>query len=189
MTQHSHLDIARLLQDEQGNAPKSLPPIHLWQPPFCGEIDMCIKANGEWLYQGTPIKRHTLVKLFSSILRKEDDGAFYLVTPVEKVRITVEDAPLVAVLVDRVIEDGVAYLKLTTATDDVVIVDENHPLWVIETQQQPRPYIRVRDSLDALVGRNVFYQLVNWAELHHIEGKLCYAVQSAGQWFKISEAT
>ena len=89
MTQHSQikadpLTIARLLQDEQGNVPKGLPPIHKWHPPYCGEIDMQIKANGEWFYQGTPIQRHALVKLFSTILRKEEDGHFYLVTPVEK---------------------------------------------------------------------------------------------------------
>ena len=128
MTQHSQikadpLTIARLLQDEQGNVPKGLPPIHKWHPPYCGEIDMQIKANGEWFYQGTPIQRHALVKLFSTILRKEEDGHFYLVTPVEKVRIQVEDAPLLASHVERVVENGVAYLRFKTLTEDVVVID------------------------------------------------------------------
>lgn len=188
MTQHSQikadpLTIARLLQDEQGNAPKGLPPVQQWQPPFCGDIDMYIKANGQWLYQGTPILRHTLVKLFSSILRKEE-GEFYLVTPVEKVRIQVEDAPLVASQVEKIEDQGICYLRFKTLTDDVVIMDDRHFLQVnYDSLGEPRPYLRVREQLDALLTRNVFYQLVNWAEIKQINDKDYYAVQSAGQWF------
>lgn len=188
MTQHSQiksdpLTIARLLQDEQGNAPKGLPPVQQWQPPFCGDIDMHIKANGQWLYQGTPILRHTLVKLFSSILRKEE-GEFYLVTPVEKVRIQVEDAPLVASQVEKIEDQGICYLRFKTLTDDVVIMDDRHFLQVnYDSLGEPRPYLRVREQLDALLTRNVFYQLVNWAEIKQINDKDYYAVQSAGQWF------
>lgn len=188
MTQHSQiksdpLTIARLLQDEQGNAPKGLPPVQQWQPPFCGDIEMHIKANGQWLYQGTPILRHTLVKLFSSILRKEE-GEFYLVTPVEKVRIQVEDAPLVASQVEKIEDQGICYLRFKTLTDDVVIMDDRHFLQVnYDSLGEPRPYLRVREQLDALLTRNVFYQLVNWAEIKQINDKDYYAVQSAGQWF------
>lgn len=188
MTQHSQiksdpLTIARLLQDEQGNAPKGLPPVQQWQPPFCGDIDMHIKANGQWLYQGTPILRHTLVKLFSSILRKEE-GEFYLVTPVEKVRIQVEDAPLVASQVEKIEDQGICYLRFKTLTDDVVVMDDRHFLQVnYDSLGEPRPYLRVREQLDALLTRNVFYQLVNWAEIKQINDKDYYAVQSAGQWF------
>lgn len=188
MTQHSQiksdpLTIARLLQDEQGNAPKGLPPVQQWQPPFCGDIDMHIKANGQWLYQGTPILRHTLVKLFSSILRKEE-GEFYLVTPVEKVRIQVEDAPLVASQVEKIEDQGICYLRFKTLTDDVVIMDDRHFLQVnYDSLGEPRPYLRVREQLDALLTRNVFYQLVNWSEIKQINDKDYYAVQSAGQWF------
>lgn len=188
MTQHSQikadpLTIARLLQDEQGNTPKGLPPVQQWQPPFCGDIDMHIKANGQWLYQGTPILRHTLVKLFSSILRKEE-GEFYLVTPVEKVRIQVEDAPLVASQVEKIEDNGICYLRFKTLTDDVVIMDDRHFLQVnYDSLGEPRPYLRVREQLDALLTRNVFYQLVDWAEIKQINDKDYYAVQSAGQWF------
>ncbi len=193
MTQHSQikadpLTIARLLQDEQGNAPKGLPPIHKWHPPYCGEIDMQIKANGEWFYQGTPIQRHALVKLFSTILRKEEDGHFYLLTPVEKVRIQVDDAPLLAINVEKIEEQGVPFLRFRTLTEDVVILDENHSLCVNENiGGEPRPYIRVRDQLDALLTRSVFYQLVDWAEVEHLNGKLCYVVKSAGLSFYLAD--
>ena len=195
MTQHSQIKsdpmaIMRLLKDENGNMPKGLPPVHKWNPDFCGDIPMQIKANGQWMYMGTPIGRPALVKLFSSILRHDDDDCFYLITPVEKVRIVVDDAPFIATLVSKVVDDGVEFLRFTTLTEDVVIVDDKHPLWVnYDEQGEPRPYIRVRDNLDALLHRNVFYQLVEWAEIREIEGESCYAVQSAGQWFKIAPAT
>jgi hypothetical protein len=192
MTQDSHIKadpmaIARLLQDEKGNMPKGLPPVHKWNPEFCGDLPMQIKANGEWLYMGTPIGRPALVKLFSSILRHDDDDCFYLITPVEKVRIVVDDAPFIAVLVVKIIEDDVEYLRFTTLTEDVIILDAEHPLWVNERADgEPRPYIHVRDRLDALIHRNVFYQLVEWATRQEIDGQWCYAVQSAGQWFAIA---
>lgn len=191
MTQHSQIKadpmaIERLLRDENGNLPKGLPPVHKWHPTNCGELPMQIKSNGEWWYQGTPILRPALVKLFSTILRHDDDGHFYLVTPVEKVKIIVDDAPFVAVLVDKFEEGGVEYLRFKTLTEDLVVVDEQHPLWVnYDASGEPRPYIHVRDRLDALVARNVFYQLVEWASIQEIDGKSCYAVQSAGQWFVI----
>ena len=127
------------------------------------------------------------VKLFSSILRHDDDDCFYLITPVEKVRIVVDDAPFIAVLVVKIIEDDVEYLRFTTLTEDVIILDAEHPLWVNERADgEPRPYIHVRDRLDALIHRNVFYQLVEWATRQEIDGQWCYAVQSAGQWFAIA---
>lgn len=192
MTQQSQFKadpaaIARLLLDENGQPRKGLPPVHKWNPPFCGDLPMQIKANGQWFYQGTPINRLPLVKLFSTILRREDDDAYYLLTPVEKVRITVDDAPFFAGVVDRVIEEGVPYLRFTTLTGDVVIADAEHPLWVnYDEGGEPRPYIRVRDRLDALIGRNVFYQLVDLAELRDVDGQTGYAVCSAGQWFMIA---
>ena len=192
MTQQSQLRsdpmaIARLLKDENGNDPKGLPPVHTWNPPFCGDIPMQIKANGQWFYMGTPINRPALVKLFSRVLRHDDDGCFYLVTPVEKVRIVVDDAPYVATLVDRVEEEGVTYLRFTTQTGDQVVVDADHPLWVTYSSDgEPRPYIRVRDRLDALVNRNVFYQLVGWATEDVVNGKQCYAIESAGIRFEIA---
>ena len=102
-------------------------------------------------------------------------------------RIVVDDAPFIAVLVVKIIEDDVEYLRFTTLTEDVIILDAEHPLWVNERADgEPRPYIHVRDRLDALIHRNVFYQLVEWATRQEIDGQWCYAVQSAGQWFAIA---
>jgi len=193
MTQQSQLKadpmaIARLLLDENGKPRKGPAPVHLWNPPFCGDLPMQIKANGQWFYTGTPISRPALVKLFSSVLRRDDDDCYYLVTPVERVRITVDDAPMIATQVDRITEDSMVFLRFTTLTEDVVIADAEHQLRVeFGADGEPRPYIRVRDRLDALVHRNVFYQLVEWAELQELGGRSCYAVQSAGEWFVVAE--
>lgn len=177
--------IARLLKDENGDDPKGLPPVHLWNPPFCGDMDMVIKRNGQWFYMGTPIGRPALVKLFSTILRRDEDGDYYLVTPVEKVRITVEDAPFLAVLVDRFEENGLAYLRFTTQTGDVVVAGEAHPLWVEYQGDEPSPYIHIRDRLNALVSRTVFYQLVEWGVVRVQEEESVLGVESAGRFFVI----
>jgi hypothetical protein len=179
------LTIARLLKDADGNDPKGLPPVHKWNPPYCGEIDMEIRRNGQWFYLGTPITRLALVKLFSTVLRHDEDGFHYLVTPVEKVRIRVEDAPFVAVTVERIREEGAEYLRFTTQTGDVVVADEAHPLRVSYQNGEPRPYLRVRDRLEALVSRNVYYQLVEWGETSATPEGERLMVTSAGQLFEI----
>lgn len=174
--------IARLLKDEQGNDPRGLPPVHKWNPPYCGEIDMEIRRNGQWFYMGTPIGRPALVKLFSTVLRHDDDGYYYLVTPVEKVRIRVEDAPFLATQVERHEEAGVAYLRFTTQTGDVVVAGREHPIRVsFRDDLEPCPYIHVRDRLDALISRNVYYQLVEWGREVLAEGRPALAVESAGE--------
>lgn len=157
------LAIARLLRDADGNYPKGLPPVHKWNPPYCGEIDMEIRRNGQWFYLGTPINRPALARLFSTVLRRDDDGHYYLVTPAEKVRIRVEDAPFVAITVERHQEEGVDYLRFTTQTGDIVVAGAEHPIRVdYRTEGEPRPYVHVRDRLEALVSRNAYYQLVEW---------------------------
>lgn len=178
--------IIRLLKDENGNDPKGLPPVHLWNPPFCGDLNMVIKRNGQWFYMGTPIGRPALVKLFSTILRRDEDD-YYLITPVEKVRITVEDAPFLAVLVEKVEESGRIYLKFTTQTGDVVIAGAEHPIWVEykEGNQEPSPYIHLRDRLHALISRNVFYQLVEWGVARQEGDEEVLEVQSDGVFFVI----
>jgi hypothetical protein len=176
--------ILRLLKDEEGHDPKGLPPVHRWNPPFCGDINMEIKRNGQWFYMGTPIGRPALVKLFSSVLRHDDDGDYYLVTPVEKVRIRVEDAPFLAVLVEKHEEGGVPYLKFTTQTGDVVIAGPEHPLRVeFNDEQEPKPYVHVRDRLEALISRNVYYQLVEWSSEGPNPAEV--GVCSAGAFFVI----
>lgn len=174
--------ILRLLKDEQGNDPKGLPPVHKWNPPFCGDLNMEIKRNGQWFYMGTPIGRPALVKLFSSVLRHDDDGHYYLITPVEKVRIRVEDAPFLAVLVEKHEEDSVQYLKFTTQTGDVVMAGPEHPLRIaFKSDQEPSPYVHVRDRLEALISRSVYYQLVEWGEALIVEGRSALGVRSGGQ--------
>lgn len=178
--------IARLLKDEEGNDPKGLPPVHKWNPPFCGDLNMEIKRNGQWFYMGTPIGRAPLVKLFSSVLRRDDDDCYYLVTPVEKVRIRVEDAPFLAVLVERHEEEGVSYLKFTTQTGDVVVAGPEHPIRVdYKEDQEPSPYVHVRARLEALISRNVYYQLVDWGVEAEEEGRPVLQIESAGQRYTI----
>ena len=186
------MTIARLLKDADGNAPKGLPPVHLWNPPFCGDIDMEIKRNGQWFYMGTPIGRPALVKLFSSVLRHDEDGSYYLVTPVEKVRIRVEDAPFLATQVERCEENGVVYLKFTTQTGDQVSAGPEHPLRVVYRQshrhgQEPSPYVHIRARLEALISRGVYYQLVNWGEEGRVEGRPVLGVRSAGEFYVLGE--
>ncbi|WP_257275271.1 MULTISPECIES: DUF1285 domain-containing protein [unclassified Endozoicomonas] len=166
------------LQKQQG-----LPPVHSWNPDFCGDIDMKICRNGNWLYMGSPIARESMVRLFSTILRHDDDDCFYLVTPVEKVRIQVEDAPFVAVSVEKK-DDG---LTFTTNVGDKVTLDQEHPLWVNidPSTGEPSPYIRVRAQLDALVHRNVFYQLIEMAEEKSSEHDVELCINSHGKTFSI----
>lgn len=178
--------IARLLQDEQGNDPRGLPPVHKWNPPYCGEIDMEIRRNGQWFYMGTPIGRPALVKLFSTVLRHDEDGFYYLVTPVEKVRIRVEDAPFLAVSVERHEEAGVPYLRFTTQTGEVVVAGPGHPLRIdFREDQEPCPYVHVRDRLEALLSRNVYYQLVDWGREAEVGGRAALVVESAGERYVI----
>ncbi len=157
---------------------RGLPPVHLWNPPNCGEIDIVIKKSGLWFHEGTPIGREALVRLFSTVLRKDDDGIF-LVTPVEKMKITVEDAPFIAIRVDR---DGEA-LRFTTNVGDEVEAGPDNAIRVEMdgATGEPRPYLHVRRGLEALIARPVFYELVEMAQL--IDGR--YRVQSNGQWFAV----
>jgi len=157
---------------------RGLPPVHLWNPPNCGEIDIRIRKDGVWFHEGTPIGREALVRLFSTVLRKDDDG-IYLVTPVEKLKIRVEDAPFVAVRVDR---DGQALRFLTNVGDEVEAGRDN-PIRVEmdPATGEPRPYLHVRRGLEALIARPVFYELVEMARAR--EGVM--AVQSNGAWFTV----
>lgn len=179
-------DLVKLASHVKGKT-KGLPPAENWNPPFCGDIDMQIKRDGSWWYLGTPIGRKSLVRLFSTILRKDPDGKYYLVTPVEKVGLSVEDAPFVAVSCDkRETENGVA-LCFTTNVDDEVMADADHPIRVEFDPQneQPAPYILVRKNLEALISRNVFYQLIEMAEHRDVSGKTSLMLESLGQEFFI----
>jgi hypothetical protein len=162
---------------------RGLPPVHLWNPPFCGDLDMRIARDGTWFYQGTPIGRPALVKLFSSVLKRENDK-YFLVTPVEKVGITVDDAPFLAI--DYEVGGDSQTLTFVTKTDDVVVAGPENPIRVERDPEtgEPSPYVLVRADLWALIDRKSFYRLV---ELGETEGDW-FGVRSAGAFFPIIPA-
>ncbi len=163
---------------------RGLPPVHLWNPAHCGEIDIVIKPDGRWLHEGAVIGREALVRLFSTILRKDPDG-FHLVTPVEKLKITVEDAPFIAVRVDRV---GEALRFLTNVGDEVEAGGENAIRVEAGPDGEPRPYVHVRRGLEALIARPVFYELVAMAEERQTPEGPTLGVSSNGVWFPLGPA-
>ena len=147
-------DIARLAQE------KRLPPVELWNPSHCGDSEMRIARDGTWFHQGSPIGRQAMVRLFSTILRREPDGGYVLVTPGEKLDIAVEDAPFVAV--EMKAEGGGAATKLAFRlnTGELISADADHPLRFTDTENGPRPYLHVRGGLEALVARSLYYDLI-----------------------------
>jgi hypothetical protein len=178
------------LVSRAGNHGKSLPPVDKWHPDFCGDIDMVIKRDGTWFYMGTPIGRAPLVRLFSTVLRKDDDGKTYLVTPVEKIGIIVEDAHFVAVEMSRQGEGHDQVLTFRTNVGDVVEVSDENPLRfeIVEENQGVKPYLRVRGRLDALVSRAVMYDLIELGEEIEVNGASVFALRSNGAVFPIMKS-
>ena len=167
----------------------SLPPVDKWNPEFCGDIDMKIMRNGKWFYMGTEIKRPAMVKLFSGILRLDSDNCYYLVTPVEKVRISVEDAPFIATSLISENKDNINHLYFITNVNEKILLTKNNPLEIkIDNKtEEPSPYIFVRKNLKALISRSVFYELIELATKKNIDGKDCLVLASAGEVFKLYE--
>jgi hypothetical protein len=161
------------------------PPVHLWNPPFCGDIDMRIAADGPWFYMQTPIGRPALVKLFASVLKREGER-YFLVTPVEKVGIVVDDAPFLAVEMQH----GDSGLRFRTNVDDWVDCDAAHGLR-FEPESATgglKPYLHVRRDLWAKVTRALFYDLVALGEERDVDGRRMFGVASAGAFFPMAEA-
>ncbi|MCA1490840.1 DUF1285 domain-containing protein [Sinorhizobium alkalisoli] len=181
--------IARAAGQTGGEA-KGLPPVERWNPPFCGDIDMEIRGDGTWFYMGTPIGRQPLVRLFSTVLRKDEDGRTYLVTPVEKVGIRVADAPFLAVEMSVTARNGASVLTFRTNVGDVVEAGPDHPLrFVIHGENSElKPYLHVRGRLEALVSRPVMYDLVELGEKAQIGGTEMFCVRSGGAVFPIMPA-
>lgn len=163
---------------------RGLPPLHLWNPPLNGDLDMRIARDGQWFYQGTAITRSALVRLFSTILRREGDE-YFLVTPVEKWRIKVELVPFVVLFMEVDRDERGQLLRFVTNVGDSVVADAQHPLRVDihPVRAEPKPFIAVRDGLDALINRAVFYQLVELAQERIIGEQTVQGVESAGQFF------
>ena len=165
---------------------RGLPPVHLWEPDYCGDIGMKIARDGQWYYANSPIGRKKLVRLFSTILRHDEDGEHYLVTPVEKIRIEVEDAPFIATLMTMTGEGRAQILRFETNVGDFTEAGPDHPMrFEINAETgEPSPYVHVRARLEGLIARPVFYDLVELAEVH--EGQ--FGVWSHGVFFAMSSA-
>lgn len=175
-----------VIQAAKAQAPgRGLPPVHLWNPAHCGDIDIVIKRDGTWFHEGTPIGREALVRLFSTVLRLDPDG-HHLVTPAEKLKITVEDAPFIAVRVDRV---GEALRFLTNVGDEVEAGPKN-AITVHEGDETdgPAPYVHVRRGLMARIARPVFYELVELAEERETAAGPQLGVESNGVFFPVGPA-
>ena len=142
---------------------RHLPPVHRWRPQRQGRIDIRIARDGTWYHEGRAFTRMALVRLFSSVLRREGDS-YYLVTPQEKLAIEVEDAPFLAIdFVSRGLGPS-REIGFRTTTNDVVFADPDHPIWVEQSAHNPRPYVHVRQGLNALIARSVYYPLMELAE-------------------------
>jgi hypothetical protein len=190
-TSHQGLDaLGAAASDAAKASPGSLglPPVHLWNPPFCGDLDMRIAGDGTWFYMGTPIGRPALVRLFSTILKREA-GKHFLVTPVEKVGIRVDDAPFLAVEMRRDDDGTGPVLRFRTNVDDWVSCDAHHRLR-FETGAEGglMPYLHVRADLWAKVTRALYYDLVDIGEERVVDGRPWFGVVSAGEFFAMAEA-
>ena len=172
------MHIAQYIKTGQSGHKRSIPPLEQWHPKHCGAMDLLVKANGEWWHEGQLIKRQALVDLFSSVLWKEQ-GKFYLKTPVEQIEIQVEDEPLFINQVDRVEIGQQNYIQLTTTHQDIVIVDEEHPIFMREYAGELRPYVHVRFGINALIQRAAFLHLVELGELsENAQGETILSLKS-----------
>jgi len=190
---------------------RAIPPLEKWHPKEIADMDLTIKANGEWWHEGGHMTRESLVSLFATILWKEDNNGaaeYFLKTPVQKIRIQVEDAPFLINDVGIVKEDDISWLEFTTTTGDVVRLDDEHPITLkayqpehhdrtesisasegiqdTATEAQVRPYMPVRNGLNALIGRNTFYHLAEIGELTEDNGMTILTLQSGGQSYTLS---
>lgn len=174
--------LSRLQREAGGDGPRSVPPVHLWNPERCTGEGFDVLADGTWLHEGVRITREPLVRLFASILRRDPDG-FYLVTPGEKVKVAVADAPFLGIRADRDGRGRDQTLAITTNMGDVVAIGPEHPLRVTLSApgEEPRPYVDVRRGLEARILRAPFYEIVDWGETH--DGR--FGVWSGGAFWPI----
>jgi len=159
-----------------------LPPVHLWQPENENAIDLVIERDGNWNYLGSPIKRRRLIHLFASVLRRDGED-YFLVTPVEKCRITVEDVPFQVILMDVEDEDESQRLTVTTDMGEQVIIDADHPLRIEQQGDEWIPYVMIRNGMEGRMNRNVYYQLAEL--LTEDPASTWLGIWSAGQFFAL----
>ena len=166
---------------------RGLPPVDRWNPEFCGDLDMEVRADGSWFYLGTPIGRASLVRLFSTVLRKNADGRIYLVTPVEKVGIRVEDAPFIGVEMSVMQRGGEQVLTFRTNVGDVVEASVDHPIRfeIVGDNDELKPHLHVRGRLEALLSRALTYDIVELGRSETMNGVETFCVRSGGTVFPI----
>ena len=190
-TTHHGLDGLTAAARDAASTPgagRGLPPVHLWNPPFCGDLDMRIAGDGTWFYMGTPIGRPALVRLFSTILKRED-GKHFLVTPVEKVGIRVDDAPFLAVEMLKQEDGPDRLLRFRTNVDDWVVCDSEHRLrFEAAADGGLTPYLHIRADLWAKVTRALYYDLVDMGEERVVDGRPMFGVASSGEFFAMADA-
>ncbi|MFC5990860.1 DUF1285 domain-containing protein [Limoniibacter endophyticus] len=178
------------LLSRASRAQKGPAPVEKWNPQHCGKIDMEIRADGSWFYMGTPIGRPALVELFSSVLRKDEDGITYLVTPVEKVEIRVADAHFIGVEMHVDGDGSGRRLTVRTNVGDVVEIGRDNPLRFVIGEETGglKPYLLVRGRLEALLSRALTYELVSLGEEIEVDGRDMFAIRSGGEVFAIMPA-
>ena len=174
------------LLDRQRHCSQRIPPVDQWSPPLCGDMALTICRNGDWIHEGRQIQRESMIRLFSSVLKREGE-AYFLVTPAEKWRIVVEDAPFHISEVDRQQRRQQQALAFKTNIGETIVAGPENPLWVEadSVTGEPSPYLLVRSNLKGLLSRPVFYQLAEWSSQHSVDGRLCYGIESLGQFFPL----
>ena len=181
-------DLAKF--ENAANTGRKLPPVDLWNPAYTGDLDMRIAADGSWHYQGTPILRDRMVRLFSTILRKDDDGRTYMVTPQEKYGIAVDDAHFTIVEMEIVDAGPNQRLLMRTNLDEVIAIDHDHPIRFEPTDEEGgiKPYVRVRGNLEGLVNRAIFYDLTEIGVVESHQGADWFGVWSSGTFWPMALA-
>lgn len=166
---------------------KKLPPVHLWNPPLCENVEMKIDREGRWFFMNSPIGRERMVELFSKVLRLDEDGEYYLVTPVEKIRIEVEERPFLIIDYQLIKKDEKQVISFETNTKDIFFLDKDHPINVKTNPKtgEPKPYVLVRSNLEGIISRNIYYKLIELAETKKVEGEQILVLKSDNQDFEI----
>ena len=166
---------------------ETLPPVHLWNPPLCENVEMRIDREGRWFFMNSPIGRKRMVKLFSKVLRLDDDGEYYLVTPVEKIRIEVEERPFLIIDYQVTTENKRQLISFETNTGDMFLLDKEHPITVSTNPKtgEPKPYILVRSNLEGIISRNIYYKLVEMSYIKKENNENIFLLKSNNQTFEI----
>ncbi len=179
-------DPVSLLDDiNNDDLQQDLPPVDEWHPEHCGDSEICIRRDGTWTHQGDVFKREKLVKMFSKIIRLDEDEKYYLVTPVEKMLLSVEDVPFLVVGFDIVIHEDSQKIIFETSLGDQVVVDAEHPVTVLTINDEPAPYVVVRKNLKARIARSVFYQLIDVAVSEQRGAENVLFLESSGERFEL----